>query len=111
MPLGLLAHTHLPYCVQREEDGGYVVLNRDYKPLGFNTKEHLDYGNYPISVRFSRLLAVTAAKISVHGKGDLDVIYLYDDGTIPTESAANMTAYLKRLAVLNGLKVSDSRVR
>lgn len=29
---------HLPYVIQRTEDGKYRVLNRDYKPLGFPNK-------------------------------------------------------------------------
>jgi hypothetical protein len=24
-----------PYCLQKQKDGRYVVLNREYKPVGF----------------------------------------------------------------------------
>ena len=46
-----------------------------------------------------------ATKISFKGSTDLDSIYLYNDGCVPTHTAANMTAYLKRLAALAKLKV------
>lgn len=38
----------LPYCLQKQSDGQYVVLNRQYKKLGFKTLEHIDYEEYPI---------------------------------------------------------------
>jgi len=99
----------LPYCVQRQEDGSYIVLNRDYKPLGFKTTEHVDYDAYPIKVKLRGLGAATAAKISWNGSSDLSAIYLYDDGCVPTISAANMTAYLKRVAHLAKLRVAQER--
>lgn len=108
MPIGTLAHIHLPYCIKRLPDESYVVLNRDYKPLGFFTKEHLVYEQYPVTFRFARLSPATAAKISVHGHEDLDMIFLYDDGTIPNDSDANMKAYMARLATLSKLKFKTS---
>ncbi len=42
---------HLPYCIKRLPDGRHVVLNRDYKPLGFKTREHVEYESYPIAVK------------------------------------------------------------
>ncbi|MGH8237128.1 MAG: hypothetical protein ACREXP_08915 [Steroidobacteraceae bacterium] len=82
------------------------MLNREYKPLGFRTKDSVNYAGYPICVKLRGLRAATGAKISYRGSPDLDVIYLYNDGCIPTDSAAHMTAYLKRLAVFAKLKVS-----
>ncbi len=108
MPIGHIAHTHFPYCIKKLPDESFVVLNRDYKPLGFNTKDHLAYEQYPIAVRFARLVPATVAKLSVHGHTDTDFIFLYDDGSIPTESAANMKAYLARLEILSKLKFKDS---
>ena len=97
---------HLPYCIQRLEDGRYVVLNRNYKPVGFTTSEHLNYEDFPVAVKFKGLTAKTAAKLSYKGSEELDCIYLYNDGTVPTASAANMTAYLNRLGLLAKLKIA-----
>lgn len=96
--------THFPYCIQRQSNGKYVILNRDYKPLGFDTKKHLDYLAYPIDVKFKRFTKMTAAKLSCKGSEDLEAVLLYDDGCVPTKSVKNMKAYLKRLEILAKLK-------
>jgi hypothetical protein len=96
-----------PYCIQKIKDDRHVVLNRNYKPLGFITEDFVTYENYPIGVKFKGLTARKAALISYKGSTDLDTIYLYNDGCIPTESAANMKAYLARLEVLAKLKFAE----
>lgn len=63
------------------------------------------YEDYPIAVKFKGLGAATAARISHEGSTDLDAIYLYNDGCVPTDGAANLNAYLKRLAVFAKLKI------
>ncbi|MCG5501575.1 hypothetical protein [Ectothiorhodospira lacustris] len=30
---------YFPYRIQKQEDGSWVLLNRNYKPVGFNTGE------------------------------------------------------------------------
>jgi len=105
MPKSDICCVHLPYCVQRQDDGRYVVLNRDYKPLGFTSSNWIDYSEYPVAVRFKGLTAKTAAKISYKGSEELSSIYLYNDGCIPTASKPDMAAYLGRLAHLAKLKI------
>ena len=106
MPLGDVRAVHLPYCLERLEDGRYVILNREYKPIGFKTSSWIDYEKYPIAVKFKRLTAKTAEKISARASGNLKEIYLYNDGCVPTRSAKNMEAYLKRLEILAKLKLA-----
>lgn len=105
MPSNNVRSVHLPYCVKKLEDGRYVVLNRDYKPLGFRTKEHVDYAAYPIAFKARGLTKTVAAKISWESSEDLDNIFLYNDGCVPTTSAANMTAYLERLHALAKVEI------
>lgn len=95
----------LPYCLLRQEDGSYVITNRRYKPLGMTTREHVVYEDHPVRVRFRRLTKATARALDHAGREDLDRIYLYNDGSIPTESDANWSAYSKRLQRLAALKV------
>lgn len=95
----------LPYCLQRQPDGSYVVTNRRYKPIGITRKDHVDYEEYPVRVRFKRLTAVTARALDHAGRENLDAIYLYNDGCVPTASDADWTAYSRRLQRLAGLKV------
>ncbi|TAE59412.1 MAG: hypothetical protein EAZ76_05520 [Nostocales cyanobacterium] len=94
-----------PYCLQKQSDGRYVVLNRRYKPLGFNTLEHIEYEKYPICVKLKGLGSKTAAKLSWNGDSNTDIIYLYNDGCIPTNSSQDMKNYLKRLEILAKLQV------
>jgi hypothetical protein len=106
MPLDNARAVHLPYVIKRLEDGRYVVLNREYKPLGFKTKDRVNYTDYPIAVTFKGLTAKVAAKLSHNGSDDLDKIALYNDGCIPTDSAENMIAYVRRIALLANLEIA-----
>lgn len=98
----------LPYCIQKQPDGRYAVLNRNYKPIGFITSEHVVYANYPILVKLRGLKQTTAAKISFKGDSNTKEIFLYNDGCVPTRNKKNMAAYLERLRVLASLSVRDS---
>lgn len=95
---------HLPYCIKRLPNGNHIVLNRDYKPIGFRTTAQLDYEAYPIGVKFKHLTAKTVAKLSWKGSPDADAIFLYNDGSIPTASAKSMRDYLERVGILAKLK-------
>jgi hypothetical protein len=98
-----------PYCLIKQEDGSYLVLNRNYKPVGFNTSIWVNYEDYPIKIKFKRLTSLTASKISYNNNPDIDKIFLYNDGCVPTASAKNMNAYLNRLKILASLQVSNYR--
>lgn len=95
----------LPYCLIRQEDGSYVITNRRYKPLGMTSTGHVDYAAHPVRVKFKRLTALTARKLDYKGRDDLDRIYLYNDGCLPTDSQAHWDAYAKRLHTLAKLQV------
>jgi hypothetical protein len=98
----------LPYCLKRLEDGRYVALNRRYKPLGFTTQAHVEYEAYPIALRL-RMTPQRAAALSWQGSDDTAMIHLYNDGCVPTSSAAHMQAYLGRLATLAAYTVAEER--
>jgi hypothetical protein len=95
----------LPYCLKRQKDGRYVVVNRNSKPLGFLTTEHVDYEKLPLLGRIQKLTPLKAASLSADSSRDLDNIYLYNDSCIPTKSQEHMDAYCARLAKLAKLKV------
>jgi hypothetical protein len=104
---GELRHTHFPYCLDRQEDGTHVVLNRNYKPIGFMTGTYVEYGDYPVGVKVKGLGPKTAAKLDYQGREDLERIYLYNDACIPTKGQEHMQAYLARLGVLMGLGIDS----
>jgi hypothetical protein len=101
----LLYRIAFPYCILKQKDGSYVLLNREYKPIGFFTQDCLDYGKYPIGIRFKGLKEETIRKISSDSNPREGTIYLYDDGTVPIRNRKNMRDYLERLSVLMSLKV------
>ena len=105
MALGDFRSIYMPYCLDLQEDGAYAVLNREYKPIGFNTREFITYSDYPVTTTFKGIGPSTAKKLSYNGSEDLSRIYLYDDARVPNASSANMAAYLKKLEILAMLKV------
>lgn len=101
-----LRKAFFPYCLQRLKSGGWIILNRNYKPLGQLDKEWVDYETHPSAVKFERFTLATAKKLSkkpIEGKIP-DAIWLYSDGTSPTLGGVHMAAYLDKLAVLVKLR-------
>lgn len=105
MPLHDVRSVFLPYCVQRQADGRYAVLNREYKPVGFWTEAHVVYEKHPTLVKLPGLTPKVATLLSYKGSANTKSIYLYNDGCVPTDSLRAMEAYMKRLAVLMKLKI------
>jgi hypothetical protein len=98
----------LPYCLQKQPDGRYAVLNREYKPVGFYTRGHVEYADHPVLVKFKGLTKAKAAKLSAKGDPDPDEIFLYNDGCVPTHTSAHMKAYLAKIEILAKLKADTT---
>lgn len=96
----------LPYCIQLKDNSKdeYVILNRDYKPIGFNTKKAVNYDDYPISYKLV-LTPEIASQLSCKKSTSLNPIYLYDDGTNPFTAKKNMKPYLEKLEILSKVKI------
>jgi hypothetical protein len=109
MPLGDFRSIYMPYCLQKQEDGSYAVLNREYKPVGFNTDDFIKYEEHPVTTSFKGIGPGVAKKLSYKGSDSTDIIYLYNDGCVPVHSTSNMNAYLKRLAILAKLSVKHNK--
>ena len=107
MPLHDVRSVCLPYCLQRQPDGRYVALNREYKPLGWTEKDWVDYADYPIAMKLKGMTAKKAASIDWASRENIERIYLYNDGCIPTDSAAHMKAYCERLAKLAKMQLAE----
>ena len=107
MPLRDFRSVFMPYCLKRQKDGRYAVLNREYKPVGFWTAAFIDYEEHPVLVRM-RITEKQAAKISYNGSTNIDEIFLYDDGCIPTSSKQAMAAYLERIERLMRYKITGT---
>jgi hypothetical protein len=99
----------LPYCLEKQADGRYVVLNREYKPVGFLTTEFVTYDQHPVLVKLKGLTAKRAALLSAKGDPGIERIYLYNDACVPTHDNASMKAYLAKLEILAKLKIEGDK--
>ncbi|MBA4344483.1 MAG: hypothetical protein C0423_20275 [Methylibium sp.] len=93
--------TLLPYAIHPlEGHNRFIVLGRDYKPLGMARKdEHVDYEAYPnlhVLVPAADLHRVTARAGCLPG-------WLYNDGAPPYEGRAEAKALLKQIEGLINL--------
>jgi hypothetical protein len=104
----------LPYCVKKMSDeiGGWIVLNRGYKPLGGRLDLWVNYQEVPAWQRIKRITLSQQEKIDhgcrlASGWRPDEIVWLYHDGCIPTYSNRNWSAYSERLSVLYSLGALD----
>ena len=108
-PRAVLAIRHsLPYVVhETRTEGVYIFLNRAYKPLGLNPKEHVDYALY----KHSQVTAAEVARmkgwfeyhqhsLGIEGR-------FFDDRSDPLQSKAKAAKLITRLI---GLLAAQHRV-
>jgi hypothetical protein len=91
---------YFPYCIEKQSDDSWVVLNRQYKPVGFNTSEFIKYEEYPVSAKLSGISPGVMKKLSYSGSAEGGRVYLYNDECNPVNSKQDMDAYLKKLVIL-----------
>ena len=97
-----------PYCLDQNDDGTWTLLNRQYKPLGFNTSDYINYDNYPIHVRTPKIRFSKLQKLSWQPiEKDEKRIFLYNDGCIPTNSKKYMDSYLEKIRILMDIQVKE----
>ena len=98
---------YMPYCLEMQEDGTYAVLNREYKPLGFITREWIRYAMYPVCSKIKGIGSKIAKRLSYKGSPDPKWIHLYNDGCNPCDSEKHMKAYLEKLKLLVRLRIPE----
>ena len=94
----LLAKQFLPYALHLREDGRFLVLNREYKPLGFppSNSLHFDYDSDEYLLLTFDPTEVKARPNSPSGK-----VMLYMGG--PWRDAASANAYKATLSDVLGI--------
>ncbi len=97
-----------PYCIQKVEGtkNEYIVLNRNYKPVGFHINGYVKLETFPVQYKL-KITPLAASKISFNGSTSLEKIYLYDDSTNPFAKTSNMEEYLERLKLLSKIKFEE----
>ena len=99
----------LPYCLDRQEDGRWVILNRDYKPLGMLTRDFVRYEDHAVAAYLGGLTAAVRQRLEDRDNSP-DRIYLYDDGSVPTSSKEAWAKYSSKLEALAKLTVSTEPI-
>ena len=94
-----LFYTHFPYCIQHLCGDRYIILNRNYKPLGQTSFEYVDYDKDPSVVRM-KITTKQAEKLSYKGKVESDTIWLYDNIYNTFRNPQVFNDYVARLKLL-----------
>jgi len=99
----------LPYVLCKEYEGarGWVVLNRDYLPLGVcSYSDQFDVEN--CTVGYDSAVVSAFKSVCKHDETDPG-LYLFDDASSPFTSRKNAAAYSKKLAFMFGQLVTLAR--
>jgi len=96
-----------PYGMEKQKSGKWVFFNRNYKPVGFNTSEWIDYDKFPVEFDLKGLTSAKRKKLCIDGDGTKDTIYFYKDGSVPNRSAENLSDYFERLEII--IKLTNVR--
>lgn len=94
----------LPYCIHRRADGRFLLLNRNYKPLGVTSTEWADYDTNRDAVELTGFTDRKAEKIGLEVDGD-GWYYLYDDTNSPMRTPETWERYCKILREIMQLVV------
>jgi hypothetical protein len=97
----------LPYLLQKVEDpiGGWVLLNRHYKPLGHSANKSAVYESIPRHMRVRFISKSVQLKLRCEGGNSQlnKMIFLYHDGSVPYCSSGHWSDYQKRLQIISKL--------
>jgi len=104
---------NMPYVIKGNNKEGWLTLNREYKPLGFNNAtQQVNYSDYPIRSKFKftrqlieKLKSLGAKTQIVKFSNDIN-IFLYNDGTNPSDSKDSLLSknYFDMIELLMRLK-------
>ena len=102
----ILHRAFLPYNVRRISGDTFILLNRNYWPVGMTQNRWYDYAactdqHVRMNITQKQVTALTADFREHQIKPySVDNFYLFNDGCPPWNSAKDFAAYSKRLAKL-----------
>lgn len=92
-----------PYCIRKMNNGNWIMLNRNYKPVGQADNFHADYDEPSIQFKISgQKERAMRKKFDFDG----DDFYLYNDGSVPTFNKRYMNIYLEKLVYLMDIRIT-----
>jgi hypothetical protein len=115
--LGDFFRINMPYGMRRNEQGEWTFFNREYMPLGWNSKDHeingekiqYPFSQFPIFTKYNSLGEKTLLKLSHSGEesarrdenGEIDQLWFYNDGTNPQSFPEYWNDYTSKLKILS----------
>jgi hypothetical protein len=95
MALNNFFKINLPYGIAKNMDGEWMAFNREYMPLGYSQRDHQfhigENNEAPIYSKYKGLtdnflvqLGDTPKDIQRNDKGEIIKVFLYDDGSNPS---------------------------
>jgi hypothetical protein len=104
-----LLSTHFPYCIKRAPNKKYILLNREYRPIGCPLYKDMGslkgtfetQGQDPLFYfDIKRLTPRVIAKLHCKREISKDYIPLYDDQSYPLDSLAKWKRYAEKLFII-----------
>jgi len=97
----------LPYCLKKLNNGYWIFLNREYKPIGYASYDWIDYLKHPSAFKFRRdpteKLKKICKTINEDKKNEEISFYFYDDSCKPYSSTKATQSYFERLKKIYNL--------
>ena len=113
MALSNFFRINLPYGIRGNNTKGWFAFNREYKPIGFNNYDHVEFDAYPIYTKYQRLTKKKMIELNDNDEGSDHIIkvgenefliFLYNDATIPCVNKTCWDRYFKKIRTLSMLK-------
>jgi len=112
---------NMPYGMARNENEEWMFFNREYMPLGWNTKKpdedvpefQYPFAQLPIHTKYKGLGEITLLKLAHSGEeavrrndeGKIVKLFFYNDSTNPQSSPQHWNKYLAILKALSKCEV------
>lgn len=111
---------NLPYGLKRNSKDEWFAFNREYLPLGWNSRDNSEsifsdsaYAQYPVYTKYAgltekKILEVFESDLIRRAEdGRLIMIFLYDDNTNPTNNSRYWNNYFEKIKFLSGFSVKE----
>jgi len=121
MSLDNFFRINLPYGLKRNPDDSWFAFNREYVPIGWNSKEKTEsiykpyaFENFPIHTKYkglteNKILKIVENTDAIHRDedGKIITVHLYNSVTDPTSSLENWKRYSQILMSLSKLMIKQ----
>jgi len=92
------ANTCLPFCIERQPDGAFMILNGNFLPIGVaSSSREVDFCEWPIYHKLSFIKKENIPSFSCWIEPNKGRLFLCDDPKLLYTDPARLDAYMRRL--------------